>query len=140
MMDGNQADYFAKRQKGTLPGDLGIDWDEVASGKASGHFTVRGGHMAANGFLHAASVVALLDTACGYACVASLPEGATGFTTIEIKTNYLGTAKEGETVACTARLVHGGRLTQVWDAEAINQTTGKTMALFRCTQMVLWPR
>jgi len=140
MMDGNQAELFTKRQEGTLPGDLGISWDVVANGEAAGRFTVRRGHMAANGFLHAASVIALVDSACGYACVASLPEGATGFTTIELKANYLGTAKEGETVACTARLLHGGRMTQVWDAEAVNETTGKTMALFRCTQMVLYPR
>jgi 1,4-dihydroxy-2-naphthoyl-CoA hydrolase len=140
MMDGNQAASFQQRQIGHLPGELAIQWEEVANGRASGHFVAELKHMAPNGFLHAASVIALVDSACGYACVASLPDGATGFTTIEIKANYLGTAKVGETVACTARLVHGGRMTQVWDAEAINQTTGKTMALFRCTQMVLWPR
>ncbi|HEY2750737.1 PaaI family thioesterase [Phenylobacterium sp.] len=140
MMEGNQAAHFAERQQGTLPGDLGIEWDEVATGRASGRFTVRPGHMAPNGFLHAASVIALVDSACGYACVASLPDEATGFTTVELKANYLGTAKVGDTVGCTARLVHGGRMTQVWDAEAVNQTTGKTMALFRCTQMVLYPR
>jgi len=133
MMEGNQAAYFAERQQGTLPGDLKIQWDEVANGRAAGWFTVETGHMAPNGFLHAASVIALVDSACGYACVASLPEGASGFTTIELKANYLGTAREGETVACTARLVHGGRMTQVWDAEAVNRTTGKTMAVFRCT-------
>ena len=140
MMDGNQAELFAKRQEGTLPGELGITWDVVANGEAAGRFTVRRGHMAPNGFLHAASVIALVDSACGYGCVASLPEGADGFTTIEIKTNYLGTAKEGDVVTGSARMAHGGRTTQVWDAEAVNQTTGKTMALFRCTQMVLWPR
>ena len=140
MMDRNVAAVFAERQRGTLPGELGLQWDEVAVGRASGHFIVARGHMAPNGFLHAASVIALVDSACGYACVASLPDGAAGFTTIELKANYLGTAQEGETVACAARLVHGGRMTQVWDAEATNQTTGKTMALFRCTQMVLYPR
>ena len=140
MMDGNVAAEFQARQVGTLPGELGIQWDEVATGRAAGHFIVGKGHMAPNGFLHAASVIALVDSACGYACVASLPEGASGFTTIELKANYLGTAKVGETVACQARLVHGGRMTQVWDAEAVNETTGKTMALFRCTQMVLWPK
>jgi len=140
MMDGNVAAAFQERQKGTLPGELEIQWDEVATGRAAGWFTVQQKHMAPNGFLHAASVIALVDSACGYACVASLPEGATGFTTIEIKTNYLGTARIGETVACTARLVHGGRMTQVWDAEATNRDTGKLMAVFRCTQMVLWPR
>lgn len=140
MLEGNQAPLFAERQQGTLPGVLGVTWDEVANGRARGRFTVEKKHMAANGYMHAASVVALVDSACGYACVASLPEGASGFTTIEIKTNYLGTARQGETVACEARLLHGGRMTQVWDAEAINETTGKTIAVFRCTQMVLYPR
>jgi len=140
MTDGNQAELFAQRQQGTLPGELGIEWDEVAKGRASGRFTVERRHMAPNGFLHAASVIALVDSACGYGCMTSLPDGASGFTTIELKANYLGTAKEGETVACQARLAHGGRMTQVWDAEAVNQSTGKTMALFRCTQMVLYPR
>ena len=135
-----KAAVFQERQTGTLPGELGITWDEVASGRARGRFTVARKHMAPNGFMHAASIVALVDTAAGYGCIASLPEGASGFTTIEIKTNFLGTAKEGETVACEARLLHGGRMTQVWDAEAVNETTGKTIALFRCTQMVLWPR
>src|SRR5882672_6253167 len=112
MMDGNVAAYFQERQKGALPGQLELQWDDVSTGRAAGWFVVQRKHMAPNGFMHAASVVALLDTACGYACVASLPEGATGFTTIEIKTNYLGSAKEGETVICTARLAHGGRMTQ----------------------------
>jgi 1,4-dihydroxy-2-naphthoyl-CoA hydrolase len=140
MMDGNQAAMFAERQQGYLPGELAIEWDVVETGRARGAFTVTQKHMAPNGFMHAASVVCLVDSACGYACVASLPEGASGFTTIEIKTNYLGSAKPGERVACEARLVHGGRMTQVWDAEAVNETTGKTVAVFRCTQMVLWPR
>ena len=140
MLEGDQSAQFNERQKGFLPGELKIQWEEVATGRARGRFTVEARHMAPNGFLHAASVIALVDTACGYACVASLPDGASGFTTIEIKANYLGTAKVGEAVTCEARLVHGGRMTQVWDAEAVNATTGKTIAVFRCTQMVLWPK
>jgi uncharacterized protein (TIGR00369 family) len=140
VLDGNQASLFTERQAGTLPGELAMEWDEVANGRARGGFTVTQTHMAPNGFMHAASVVALVDSACGYACMASLPEGASGFTTIELKTNFLGTATPGERVTCEARLVHGGRMTQVWDAEAVNATSGKTIAVFRCTQMVLWPR
>jgi uncharacterized protein (TIGR00369 family) len=96
-------------------------------------------HLAPNGFLHAATVVALADTACGYGCAASLPEGGTGFTTIELKANFVGTALDGA-IACEALLVHGGRTTQVWDATVTNEKTGRTIALFRCTQMVLYPR
>jgi uncharacterized protein (TIGR00369 family) len=140
VMQGNQAQAFNERQQGTLPGNLGLEWEVVAQGEAKARFTVTQGHMAPNGFVHAASVVCLVDSACGYGCIASLPEGASGFTTIELKTNFLSTAKVGEVVACRAWLVHGGRMTQVWDAEAVNETTGKVMAAFRCTQMVLYPR
>lgn len=140
MSGDNRAAQFAERQKGFLPGELGIAWDEVSHGEARGRFVVTRGHMAPNGFMHAASVIALVDSACGYGCASSLPEGGTGFTTIELKTNYLGSAREGETVACEARLVHGGRMTQVWDAEATNVSTGKVIAVFRCTQMVLYQR
>jgi 1,4-dihydroxy-2-naphthoyl-CoA hydrolase len=140
MSDGeNQAARFAERQAGTLPGELDLDIYEVRHGVARGKFAVEKRHMAPNGFLHAASIIALVDTACGYGCAASVPEGAAGFTTIELKANYLGTARDG-TVTCDARMVHGGRTTQVWDAEAKHAETGKTIALFRCTQMVLWPK
>ena len=139
MLEGNQASVIQERQTGTLPGDLGITWDEVANGRARGRFAVARKHMAPNGFMHAASIVALVDSACGYGCMVSLPEGATGFTTIELKSNFLGTALEGG-VAVEAKLIHGGRNTQVWDAVVTAEETGKTMALFRCTQMVLYPK
>ena len=70
---------------------------------------------------------------------ALLPEGASGFTTIELKSNHLSTAREGR-ISCEATNVHAGRTTQVWDAVVRNDATGKTVALFRCTQSVLWPR
>lgn len=131
---------FAERQKGALPGHMGLEWQAVQNGRAAARFVVQAHHMAPNGFLHAASVVALLDSACGAGSFVSRPDGATGFTTIEIKTNFLGTGQLGDTIGCEARLVHGGRNTQVWDAEAISQTSGKPIALFRCTQMMLYPK
>ena len=140
MTNDNLAASFNERQKGHLPGELGLHWDEVINGKASGRFTVGLGHMAPNGYMHAGSAVTAADTACGYGCVASLPEGGTGFTTLELKSNFLGTARPGEEVAVRAWLVHGGRTTQVWDAEVTNVTTGKAMALFRATQLVIYPR
>ena len=133
------APMFAERQKDHLPGVLGMEWETVQRGLVRGRFTVAKHHMAPNGFLHAASVITLADSACGYGCFASLPEGASGFTTIELKTNFIGTAREG-VVACEARLVHGGRMTQLWDAEVRHEETGKLLALFRCTQSVLWPK
>jgi 1,4-dihydroxy-2-naphthoyl-CoA hydrolase len=95
--------------------------------------------MAPNGYLHAGSLVALADSLCGYGCIASLPDGAAGFTTIELKTNFLGTARAGA-IRCVAHPVHRGRTTQVWDAVCTDEMSGRTLAIFRCTQMVLWPK
>jgi uncharacterized protein (TIGR00369 family) len=92
--------------------------------------------LAPNGYLHAAVVVGLVDTACGYGVRTCLPEGAKGFTTIELKSNFLGTLTEG-VLACEARLVHGGRTTQVWDARAFRVADDAVVALFRCTQLML---
>jgi uncharacterized protein (TIGR00369 family) len=86
---------FRAAQSGYLPGHLGLDWSEIRQGFVRGHFEVGRQHLAPNGYLHAAAVVALADTAWGYGCIASLPEGATGLTTVELKANFVGTAHEG---------------------------------------------
>ncbi len=130
---------LTERQSGHLPDHLGLEWLEARPGFVRGRFEVKPHHMAPNGFLHAASVIALVDSACGYGCVVSKPDAAIGFTTIELKCNFLGTVREGA-VACEAHLIHGGRTTQVWDAEAKDETTGKSIALFRCTQMLLYAK
>lgn len=122
-----------------LPGCLGIVITHVGASEVRAELSVKASLMAPNGFLHAASVIALADTSAGYGCVANLPEGATGFTTIELKSNYLGTATEG-TIECIATAAHLGKTTQVWDATVTHRESGKTIALFRCTQMVLYPR
>ena len=82
---------------------------------------------------------ALADTACGYGCIAHLPPGAENFTTVELKTNFLGTAREGM-IACVATPAHLGNTTQVWDAVVTDGARGRRIALFRCTQLILWPR
>ena len=126
------------RGVGKLPGLLGIELISVAEGLLIAELKVREELLAPNGYLHAATVVGLADTMCGYGCISHLPEGAKGFTTIELKSNHLRTALDG-TIYVEARPVHLGRTTQVWDAVVKHRETAKTIALFRCTQMVLWP-
>jgi 1,4-dihydroxy-2-naphthoyl-CoA hydrolase len=118
-----------------FPGLLGVEIHEAGDGLARARLELCRQHQAPNGYLHAGTVVGLADTACGYGCILSLPEGSTGFTTIELKTNFLRSAQEG-TIECVAQLVHGGRTTQIWDA-AVTGPDSRTMALFRCTQLVL---
>jgi uncharacterized protein (TIGR00369 family) len=129
--------YFKSFGMGYLPGLVGVEIVTAEPGLVHSRLAVRREVMAPNGFLHAATVVALADTSCGYGCVANLPEGASGFTTIELKANFLGTAREGF-IACRAVPVHLGRTTQVWDAQVLLEGSARKIALFRCTQMVLW--
>jgi 1,4-dihydroxy-2-naphthoyl-CoA hydrolase len=136
---GMTAEHFRTFGAGYLPGLMGVEILTVTAAGVESRMAVRRELMAPNGFLHAASVIALADTSCGYGCVALLPEGAKGFTTIELKSNFLGTAREG-TIFCRATPVHLGRTTQVWDAVVTNEATEAKIALFRCTQMVLWPK
>lgn len=128
-----------KRGQGILHGLLDIEILESKEGVLHSRMPLCQNHMAANNYLHAASVIALADTSCGNACLANLPEGSLNFTTVELKSNHLGTALEG-TLLCTATAQHLGRSTQVWDAEVTEETSGKRIALFRCTQMILWPK
>ena len=122
-----------------LPGFLGVELLELMPGRLRSQMKLAQQHFAPNNFLHAASIVALADTTCGYATFAHLPEGAASFTTIELKSNHLGTVREGA-LLCAAHAQHLGRTTQVWDAVVTDAASGRTLALFRCTQMILWPK
>lgn len=127
------------RSQGYLPGLLGVEFTSIESGRLTSRLEVRPELLAPNGYLHAAAIIALADTACGYGTFTDLPAGANNFTTIELKSNFLGTARQGA-IVCTATRLHSGRTTQVWDAEVRDETSGKTIALFRCTQLILYPR
>jgi 1,4-dihydroxy-2-naphthoyl-CoA hydrolase len=129
-------DDFVALGIGRFPGLLGIQVDLIEQGHVQMRLPLREELLAPNGYLHAATVVGLADSACGYGCIASLPDDATGFTTIELKTNFLATVLEG-TLGCESSLVHGGRTTQVWDA-TVTSEAGKKLALFRCTQLLLY--
>jgi len=125
------------RSKGYLPGLIGIEFLTLEPGRLTSRLSLRPELLAPNGYLHAAVLIALADTTCGYGTFTDLPDGAHNFTTIELKSNFLGTARDGA-IACVANRVHSGQTTQVWDATVTDETSGKTLALFRCTQLILY--
>ncbi|HWY72994.1 MAG TPA: PaaI family thioesterase [Burkholderiaceae bacterium] len=132
-------ELMQQRARIGLPALLGLEVVGVADGDVQMRVSIEPRMLAPNGYLHAATVIALADTACGFACMAHLADGAENFTTIELKTNFLGTATAGSLLA-RARPVHLGRTTQVWDATVSHVESGRAIAVFRCTQLVLWPK
>ena len=124
---------------GRLPELLGFRVLSIGEGRLEAELPIRPELLAPNGYLHAATVIGLADTACGYGCRSHLPPRAEGFTTIELKSNFLGTAREG-VIRCVATPAHMGSTTHVWDATVTRADDGRTIALFRCTQMILYPK
>lgn len=122
-----------------LPGLVGIVLNEVSEGLVKGELELRKALLAPNGYLHAGTIVAFADTLAGYGCIAHLPGNAQNFTTVELKVNFLNTATEG-TLYGEARAVHLGRTTQVWDATVTHGEERRKLALFRCTQLIIYPR
>src|SRR6266581_5988368 len=86
--------------------------------------------------IHGGAVMALADSVGAAATVINLPDDAKGTTTLESKTNFIGSAKAGTTVVATATPVHRGRRTQVWQTR-LETEDGRLVALVIQTQMVL---
>ncbi len=128
-------DFFGPK----APGLHGAVFDYAAPDEVRGHIDVSDALIAGTGFLFAPAIISLADTLCAIGCGANIPEGAS-FTTVELKVNFLGSAQEGERVSAVATPLHLGGSTHVWDVDVHNDTTGRRIAAFRCTQMVLRPR
>jgi uncharacterized protein (TIGR00369 family) len=89
-------DQLNARGQDYLPGLMGIEFLSLEPGRLTSRLAVCPELLAPNGYLHAAVVIALADTTCGYGTFTDLPKGANNFTTIELKSNFLGTAREGD--------------------------------------------
>src|SRR5512143_3632421 len=96
-----------ERVKLGLPQLVGLQVIALRENALLMRLPVRPEVLAPHGYLHAASVVALADTCCGFARAAHLPEAAATVTTIELKSHFLGTATDG-TVETEAMAVHLG--------------------------------
>jgi uncharacterized protein (TIGR00369 family) len=121
----------------SLPELLGIKLDNVGDRKLTTSLKIANHHLnPAHTSCHAATIVALADTACGWGCVSHLPEGAAAFTTVDLNCNLLRATTSG-LIQCEATMLHGGRTTQIWDA-IITDETGKKIAAFRCTELILY--
>jgi 1,4-dihydroxy-2-naphthoyl-CoA hydrolase len=133
------SEYFHKADQGRLPGSLGIRSIELNNDLSVVEMKISENALNFNGYIHGGSIVTLADTAAGYGCFSNLPDGASNFTTIELKCNFLGGVQSGRLVS-TARCIHRGKSTQVWDATVVHDETSKVIGEFRCTQMILYPK
>lgn len=129
--------YFNNISKGHFPALLGITITNIEEGKMTAEMPIKKELFAPNGFIHAGSIVTFADTIAGYSTIAHLPEGAKSFTTLELKSNFMRAAKEG-CLICESQVEHSGRTTQVWSVTINHKQTQKKIAIFTCTQLILY--
>lgn len=130
-------DYFNAFGKDHFPGHIGVVIKEVESGRLLAELPIEKHLFAPNGFLHAGAIVTFADTVAGYSTVAHLPEGGKSFTTLELKSNFTGAARDGVLVG-ESSVEHMGRTTQVWRVVIRRKDSGKKVAVFSCTQLILY--
>ncbi len=131
------ADYFNTLSKGYFPELLGIKITNVEERKMEAEMAVKSEHFAPNGFLHAGSIASFADTVAGYSALAHLPEKGKSFTTVEFKSNFIGAIREGK-MKCECSAEHLGKTTQVWRVIVRDIKSQKKLALFSCTQLILY--
>lgn len=135
--DGPLVEEMQRRSRGSLSELIGIELTRAEQGRVTGRLVLREHLLAPHGFVHAGTLVSFADHCAGMGCVASLPAGMGGFTTVELKANFVRTSRLPATLTCVARLAHSGRRLQVWDATVSRDDDGAALALFRCTQTLL---
>lgn len=123
--------------QGHLSDVLGLEFLDLSPQKIRSRMSITQKHRSPTGYLHAAAIIAMADTTCGCGTHINLPKGTNGFTTLELKSNFLGTLKDGE-LFCEAVPEHIGRTSQIWSA-TVTSSEGKRIALFRCSQIILYP-
>ena len=116
--------WIQEMLKGNFIEELGIEFLEKKDSGVILKLNASKKLMAPNGYIHGGAITSLADTACGIGAFLTL-EKDQNFTTIELKTNFISAAKDGEDILCESKIIHKGRTTQVWDAEVFNPDSKK---------------
>lgn len=114
---------------------MGVTVSHAAPDRVEGRLVVRPDLCTAGGILHGGAAMALADTLGAIGAFLSTPEGKRT-TTLESKTNFIGSAKVGSTVTATATPLHIGKRSSVWTTR-IETEDGRLVAVVTQTQMTV---
>ena len=123
--------------EGTLMQPLGIRFTEIGPDYVRGTMPVDARTHQPYGLLHGGASVALAETLGSTAAGLCVEEGQ-GVVGIEINANHLRGVREG-IVTGTARPLHVGRSTQVWEIR-IEDEAGQLVCISRLTLAVIRKR
>jgi 1,4-dihydroxy-2-naphthoyl-CoA hydrolase len=114
---------------------MGVEIVEREKSRVVGRLTVRADLCTSGGILHGGAYMAFADSLGAVGGFLNLAAGART-TTLESKTNFLGSAKVGQTVIGEATPLHIGRRSSVWQTRVTSEE-GRLLALVTQTQMTI---
>ena len=117
---------------------IGAEIETATADEVTGRLAWSAERCTIGGALHGGALMALADSLGAICAFLNLPDGATGTSTIESKTNFFRGVREGH-VAATSRPLHVGRTTIVVQTDLVDGTSGKAVAQVTQTQAVLRP-
>ena len=115
---------------------LGFEIKALSASKVVVHALIKPEYCTSGGTAHGGFLMWLADFTGAVGAMQVLPEGASGTTTIESKTNMMGAIAVGSTLIATATPLHVGRRTSVW-VTRVESASGKLASVTTQTQMVL---
>jgi 1,4-dihydroxy-2-naphthoyl-CoA hydrolase len=114
---------------------MGLEIVEATKTRVIGRLLVREELCTSGHILHGGAYMAFADSLGAIAGFLNLPPGART-TTLESKTNFLGSARVGETITGEATPLHVGRRSSVWQTRITNED-GRLLAIVVQTQMTI---
>lgn len=129
------AETIQKRIDSMFPGTMGVKLIDITKDRVLAEMPVREDLCTAGKILHGGAYMAFADTLGAVGTIFNMPADART-STIESKTNFMGSAPAGSKVIGESTPLHRGRTTQVWTTR-ITSESGKLLAVVTQTQMVM---
>lgn len=125
-----------KVSEGTLVDYLGIVFTAVTGDSLTGELTLTQNHTQPAKIMHGAVSCVLAETLGSVASNILIDREQFQAVGQVLNTNHLRPAMPGEKISGTAKLVHHGKKTHVWEIPIVNEQ-GKTISLNRLTMAII---
>lgn len=114
---------------------MGVEITAAGKDRVEGRLRVREDLCTAGGILHGGAMMAFADSLGAVGAFLNLAAGGRT-TTLESKTNFIGSARVRTTVTAVSTPLHVGRRSSVWQTR-LEGEDGRLVALITQTQMTL---
>lgn len=119
----------------SLIGNLGIQIEKIAAGEVKATMPVCPQTTRPDGLLHGGAILALAETLAGLGSMLVIDMNEFDIRGIHVTGSHTGSVRGG-TVQATAKIIHQGNQTHVWNVDVTNGD-GRLVSTIRVTNMIV---